>query len=339
MLAQGLQKLFRLLKAKTHIAHTDLCCVSIADDNLMLAVINLNNEAKPELSICEYHETENPSATLSELVKTYSLQGKPCSVMLHNTDYNVLLLESLPVPETEMRQALQWRVKELITTPLADTLIDYFPMPAQTGGKPKTLNVIVSKKSQVEKLIETVRTVGLQPEIVDIPELAFRNIANLFSKENQCNALVYIVYGMSQLTITRDDMIYLTRRLGFDSHRKSERRGASPTKTNDEATLSSERSELERLLLEVQRSFDYFQSQLRQTPPKKLLVASLEFPNTDLLGFLTEQLPCEVELFDLNSVMLCKKQLSYAEQVRCLPVIGGALRREVAENASANQST
>ena len=85
---------------------------------------------------------------------------------------------------------------------------------------------------------------------------------------------------------------------------------------------------LKSLLLETQRSIDYYEHQLEQGPVSALVLVPLEIPVSGLRRYLASHLSVDVSVLELNGVLKSNQSLTPALQARCLTAIGAALRRE-----------
>ena len=81
---------------------------------------------------------------------------------------------------------------------------------------------------------------------------------------------------------------------------------------------------LDPLVLEIQRSLDYYQKQLYQAAPVKLL---MNLPNAAVISYLATQLNRTVETLDLTKVFTGKTELTADQIMHCMTVIGGALEK------------
>ncbi len=85
---------------------------------------------------------------------------------------------------------------------------------------------------------------------------------------------------------------------------------------------------LETLLLEVQRSLDYYESEFGRNPATKLLVVPSEEEIPSLIPYLSQNLHLDVEALELERGLEMPKQLPHSLQGRCIAAIGAALRSE-----------
>jgi MSHA biogenesis protein MshI len=82
------------------------------------------------------------------------------------------------------------------------------------------------------------------------------------------------------------------------------------------------------LLLEAQRSLDYYEHQLGQQPVSTLFLAPTETPLPELRAHLSENLLVKVTGLELDQFLDCKQAIPQRTLARCLPAIGAALRTE-----------
>ena len=87
--------------------------------------------ARPMLPYCEHLEgsADAQAALLEKTVSERALQGLPANVLLHPSEYQMFLLEAPEVPPQELRDAMRWRIKDMISQSLDDVVIDCFALP------------------------------------------------------------------------------------------------------------------------------------------------------------------------------------------------------------------
>lgn len=213
--------------------------------------------------------TGGDGGALKEWVDRQRLRGCPTVGVLAPGEYQIVQVEAPSVPPAEMRQAAGWRVRELIDVPLDQAVIDTYDPPESTQRGSRNVNVVVARRVAVAERIDTLRKAGLEIEAIDIPELVQRNICARLPDTGNGHALLALEDRSGLLTLHRDGEQYLAR--GLDIGR-SELAGSSDV--------------IDNLVLEVQRSLDYFESALSQPPLGSLYV----YPGTGVLAKLIEAL-------------------------------------------------
>jgi len=102
---------------------SERCCINITTKEISLVQINRVN-GEIELLRAEslpYDDMNNLPLVLAGLVKRYALNTVPIYWLLQTDDYHLFLIDSLPVPKNEFREALNWRIRSLISYPIEVT--------------------------------------------------------------------------------------------------------------------------------------------------------------------------------------------------------------------------
>lgn len=188
--------------------------------------------------------------TLEQWVDRQRLRGCAAVGVLGPGEYQVVQVEAPSVPPAEMRQAAAWRVRELIDMPLDQAVIDTYDPPESTQRGQRNVNVVVARRVAVAERIDNLRAAGLDVTAIDIPELVQRNICARLPDTGGGHALLALEDRGGLLTLFREGEQYLARSLDI---------GRSDL-------LGNAADVIENLVLEVQRSFDYFESALSQPP-------------------------------------------------------------------------
>lgn len=279
-----------------------LCCLYLLPEKIMLAYVVMGPSQAAQLQcIAEknYGDSEPLGAALKSLIQEYALQNVRCSWLLHSEFYQLLILDKPAVEPDEVAAALRWQLKNLISFSPEEAIIHYFELPnsGKISGK-NELYVSVARRSVLQERADLIRECGFQLEIIDIPELALRNLTRCYGDEDNYLALLLLNPMESKLVITHQKNLLLTRNIPL------------PMEQGDE------------MALELQRSFTFCQSQQQKTLAKKLLINPAE---SERVSSLAAQLEMEVEAFPLSSLLHTTLDNLSNDQ---LTAVGGALRLE-----------
>ena len=85
---------------------------------------------------------------------------------------------------------------------------------------------------------------------------------------------------------------------------------------------------LDNIVLEVQRSLDYYESHFSLPSVSGLVIAPMEKRIPGMMAYIASQLGVPVRMLDLNTLLDCPEYLSDELQARCLYAVGAALRQE-----------
>jgi MSHA biogenesis protein MshI len=206
-----------------------------------------------------FQEQFSSSAQLSAAFKAVAAKLPPgchCTLVIPPERYMVLQIDKPAVPDEEISLALPWTIKDFVTLPDDDMVLDYLDLPLQNQLLGVKVNVVVSSKSWLADIValftqNKLHLVGIQPE-----EWLARN---LLTAKNQALMLVSHQSGQDlAVQIVQQGHLCFSRRLrGFNRL--------------DQYSLDElQQGVFDNLLLELQRSIDYFEGQLKQAPVKEI---------------------------------------------------------------------
>jgi len=306
---------FDWLKRRNHDA--GLTAIDLQPDSVSLARVDRSGAARPRLTACEFQALDSSDETklLGQFATRYHLNHARCTTVLGAGDYQLLLTEAPDVSPDELKAALRWRIKDLIDFHINDAALDVFDLPgAALGAKAREMYAVAARTEAIQKRADLLTAAGIGLEIIDIPELAQRNLAALLPEDAAGVVMLSLKPQSGLITITRQGYIYLSRALNL---------GVDTLHTADDPARY-----FDHIVLEVQRSLDYFESHFREAPVRHLVLAPLAKPVPGLLEHLRANLGVTVGVMDLAQLMDSDVELTPDLQARCLTTIGAALRQE-----------
>ena len=93
----------------------------------------------PVLDLCLFEPLDDDdkyARLLSSWNKAHRLRADRSATLLPAGCYDLLLVESPSVPLEEKREAIRWRIKDLIDFPVTEAVIDWVELPAPAAGAP-----------------------------------------------------------------------------------------------------------------------------------------------------------------------------------------------------------
>jgi MSHA biogenesis protein MshI len=291
--------------------------ISLHPDRIDIARVNRNGGGRPEVVLLDsYRKEGDDKESLTRLRKSLRLASQPCATVLGSGEYQLLQIEAPGVPPAEIREAVRWRVKDMLDYPPTAATIDVLNIPGEGAGKSRQLFVLAANNALIGPRMQLFEDAKIPLEVIDIQETAQRNVGALFEVENRGLALLSFDEGGGLLTFTFKGELYLARRIEVTAAQLTEADG-------------ERRQQLfERIGLELQRSLDHFDRQFSFIPLAKLVVAPVaDVP--DLLQYLGNNLYVPIESLDLANVMdfpAVPELKNVARQAQCLHTIGVALR-------------
>lgn len=248
-------------------------------------------------------------AALSELVSQQGWGGLRTRLVLPLDKYQVFQLERPEgIDDAELGDALKWKLKDFLDYSPSDAVSDVFPFPENAArGRGELVNVVAARKSLVTEQVRLVLDSGLELEAVDVAELALRNLIARLDPQKRGAALVHLRDGYGQMVIAKGDVLYLSRRLDVLSE--------------DLRNASTQENAVQSLALEMQRSLDYYESQLGQVPPSVIRLVARD-NMLPLSSMLSSYVAAGVDVIDWRDF-----GLSGALDSRCLPAWSAGLDR------------
>ncbi|WP_296933329.1 biogenesis protein MshI [uncultured Marinobacter sp.] len=246
-------------------------------------------------------------AALVELVENHGWSGAATTLVLPLDQYQVFQMDRPEgLEESELGDALKWKLKDFLDFSPSEAVSDVFPFPKDASrGRGELVNVVAARKILVSELVRLVQEAGLELERIDIAELALRNLVCRLDENGRGAALVHLKDSYGQMVICKDNTLYLSRRLDVTSE--------------DLRDAARQESAVQSLALEMQRSLDYYESQLGQVPPAMIRLVARDSV-LPLASMLSSYVAAGIETLDWSSLGLQADLDS-----RCLPAWSAGL--------------
>lgn len=263
-------------------------------------------------------------AVLAQMARTLSSDKLPTVTLLGRRDYQLFMVDKPAVRPDEMDSSLRLAISPQIDYPVAEANLAWFDIPVRQtlGNRVEQLYVAVARTGLVDarKALFDLAHMGLQA--VDIREAAQRNISWQIEDGESAVCLLCAEPEGVQLTITFGGELYLVRFIGEALYGKG-------LDSNGQQRAQA----IERLALEIQRSFDFIRRNYPALNLRRVHVA----PTVEDLGLmqaLQNHLIEEVQALDLAQVFefpansdLQKPEL----QAQLFHALGSALRLQAKE--------
>jgi MSHA biogenesis protein MshI len=258
------------------------------------------------------------NSVLSGLSKTHQLHSIPCNFVLNPDEYQTFQVEKPQVDKQEMQAALRWHIKDLIDFHIDDVVLDFISLPVEN----MPLQVIATRKSVIQSRVDALHDANCQLETIDIATQAARNLIDKVksvSAENSIGLLNLWETGAKISVLVNHDL-YINRL----THIGADALSAVSEEERDSQDI------VDALAIELQRTFDYFESYSRQAPVNQLLIMSNTRPIAQLDAMIQQRLGIDCQIvslqhfndFDIDVTMHSSDEIPDA----CLLAMGGALR-------------
>lgn len=290
-------------------------------DGICMARVERLPAAKPIVKLAAFHAVA-PSLsgeTLGRLGRDAHAANFANSTLLAGGEYQLLQVEAPNVPPDELKTAVRWRLKDMLDFHIDDATIDVLDIPVDKSGASRahSMFAVAARNSMIQARQDLFAESSVPLTVIDIPEMAQRNISALMEPEGRGLAMLSFDETGGLLTVTFNKELYLARRLEV-----------SLPVLQDEDT-GRRHAAFDKIALELQRSLDHFDRQYHFISISRLMVAPTGVAS--LQDFLSSNIYMPVESFGLGDVFDLSEMPALqatSEQVRHFLTLGAALRQE-----------
>jgi MSHA biogenesis protein MshI len=198
----------------------------------------------------EFIEANGQEAQVEALrawVRANGLQKTPCVCLIAHDDCDVYQVEKPEVEESEMMQAVTWKIKDLISYDVGNAVVDSYPMPLSSKNNQQQVGVVAAHDSVIGSYVESIRSSAMRLRTLDIHDLVRSNLQVVRQSAGKSLALMIFSGDAGLLSVYYDTDLHVSREFKIGIERL-------------EKASADDESAFEALLLEIQRSFDYFES-------------------------------------------------------------------------------
>ena len=199
------------------------------------------------------------SKVLQDWVDRHDLKRTPCVSLIAKHDVQMFQLEKPAVEDEEMLQAISWKLKDLISFDIDAAVVDVYRFPNSPKNTNQQVNAVVANESVVAGYVDRIKQSGMELQVIDIHDLVGKNLGRLNDFNDQTIAILQFTENDGLLTIYHQQDLYVARDIKIGL-------------LDIESAQKGDESLYDKLLLELQRSMDYFESSYGLGLVKKMLV-------------------------------------------------------------------
>lgn len=295
--------------------------VTFLRDGVCAGRVQRRRDAKAMVEVSAFYPSDTSFSpdVLDKLSKDLKAGSFHCGTMLSGGEYQMLMVDAPNVPQDELKTAVRWRLKDMLDFHVDDATIDVLDIPVDSSAASRghSLFAIAARNALIQSRQELFSGAKLDLTVIDIPEMAQRNISALLETDGRGLAMLSFDGDGGLLTITYKAELYLSRRIDVTREQLLER--------------DSDRQQVhfDKITLELQRSLDHFDRQFHYVNVLKLLLAPTGAEG--LHEHLASNLYMPVEAMTLDDVFDLSRAPELqdaAQQARFFLTLGAALRDE-----------
>ena len=260
-------------------------------------------------------------------VDQYDLKQLSTNFVLAADEANIMLTDAPEVKDSELQQAMRWKLKDNSEVNIKGSVIDCISIPGQRErGRQAMAYVVTASTDLLKSYVRVVEKSQLNLKSIDINALALRNIAHLLPEDKYGVAFLQLDPNSGSLSLSREGSLYLARDIDVGYQQIVSMGSPKNTSLKIEDSVEMQAS-LENIVLEVQRSLDYYERYFAQAPIQTLVLAPLPVEVLGVVEYISGQLGINVYELDLNDILTMNNlKLERGLQTKYLPAIGAALR-------------
>lgn len=266
----------------------------------------------------DFPEEEELLDTLGELTRRCGLGKAAANLVLPGRDALVRYFVFPKMPDEELRQAVLWESAKHTSHPPDELVADHVVLNRAPAGGEKQLQVmaVFAPRALVERWVGHVERLGFRIVAVDIPAmalLAYRDQTDSWETPGSL-ALLDLGHSKTGIHLFRDRQLVFTRDIAVGGRDVSQAVGDALQVDQGQAAALKERlgldgsgeeaekvrqvveQVLERITVEVQRSFDYHQAQAREAAPAVVELTGGTSRLPGIVGFFSRALQLQVRL-------------------------------------------
>ncbi|PID74491.1 MAG: pilus assembly protein PilM [Deltaproteobacteria bacterium] len=281
------------------------------------AILAVGSNVLPDGAVDDgtLHEPEIVGEVISDLFKNLKIKNK--NVGFSISGYSVIVKKvNLPVmEEEEMEEHILSEVDQYIPFDLEDVYLDFHDLKTGSGNAERTdVMLVAAKKEIVDDYLEMLKSLNLNPVLVDIDGFALENIYEYNFEKNESIALVDIGAAKMNINIlsrgisvVARDIIVGSRQLTdqlqnvFDidfDEAESLKLGAVPAGDRQQEIQDIYTTTCTQWVLEIKKAIDLYHSNHPSQPLQRLILSGGGAKVTGLVDFLVQETELKVDLFD-----------------------------------------
>jgi len=284
-----------------------------------LAIVRTAKGHRPLLRHCAVHPAIEIQAehVLAPLNHSRELARTAVSGILSSADYQLVTVEAPEVPAHELRAAVRWKLRDIVNFPVSEAVVDVFEIPEQARYvETRMVFAVAARAEAVNNIVALVKPRARGFDVIDIPELCLRNVSALLPQDEEGVALLALGEGFAQLVLTCQGVLYLARRI--DLAQRSEVLSLDGDANTDA------------LVVELQRSLDYYESHYDRAPISEIVIASGDDRGQRLIEPLAAETGRSVQLFEAAELFDVAPGIEPDTHFPGLVALGAALRTDAA---------
>lgn len=290
--------------------------IAISESGFAIVEVALKGQI-PQVLCCQFVSNTNASIRaelIAELIERRGINTQSVKMVLCDSRYKFLLAEAPQAPIESLRAIMPVKIKDSLPWRLSEITADVLMLPSDAfRGRKRSVYVAVANNPYLEEQLEMLKSIRVEPVGVTTVEIALKAYWRLLETPAAVTVgILCMTESGGVIIMVCDGAIYLARRMAI----ALDTLGAEGVNKQDV---------FDQVILEIQRSVDFYESQLGKGPVSKIVLLQ---PPVDLgIGFdyIEQNISVDIELFRPLEQLEYTHDLTQVEESNCMGALGAAL--------------
>ncbi len=297
-------------------------------------VLALGSALLPEGAVDDgtLNESETVGAVIAELFKNLKIRNKKVGFSISGYSVIVKKVNLAVMEEEQLEEYIMQEAEQYIPFDISDVYLDYQDLKTNTKDSDRTdVMLVAAKKEIVDDYLDMLRSINLQPAVVDVDGFALENTYETIYEKSDNVALVDIGASKMNINILAEGVSVVARDIVVGSRQLTEQiQGAFDLEYDEAEALKlgqipaeEKQEEMEEIfssictqwVLEIKKAIDLYHSNNPDRPLTRLVLSGGGSKVVGLADFLESETAIPVEIFNPFSNMTYNKKKIDAEYI------------------------
>lgn len=269
---------------------------------------------------------------LYDIFREGRLNKKKAAINFSGRNPIIRYLNIPKMPKEELNEAMKWETKKITPVPVEDLIIDFLIVGESEERDIKRYEIVLVavERTAILDQISGLKQTGLKISAIDVNPLSLLNAVKLNYPDDLAYNIVFVDIGAgkTEINISKNGILRFTRSVQIggeditaaiirelqleyaDADRLKKEFGmlGEQTPVSDKPDIRLKdiiRNEVDRLILEVQRSIDYYRAQFREESIKRVILIGGTPLMPGLKEYFASYFEAEVTIDDPFSRIVC----------------------------------
>ena len=278
------------------------------------------------------NEPETVGAVITELFKNLKIRNKKVGFSISGYSVIVKKVNLAVMEEDKLEEYIMQEAEQYIPFDISDVYLDYQDLKTNTKDTDRTdVMLVAAKKEIVDDYLDMLRSINLQPAVVDVDGFALENTYETVYEKFDNVALVDIGASKMNINILAEGISVVARDIVVGSRQLTEQiQGAFDLEYDEAEALKlgqipaeEKQEEMEEIfsstctqwVLEIKKAIDLYHSNNPDKPLTRLVLSGGGSKVVGLADFLESETAIPVEIFNPFSNMTYNKKKIDAEYI------------------------